>query len=91
MSLMKYFRNSSKIVNDIFDWLSSFYMLNDLDNMYLQQTLGESFSKDKEANGYQFLFDCGLSSHSRVVHSYGDVNFTGDWLQILTYARHSSP
>ena len=34
--------------------------------------------------------DCFVcSSHSRIVHSYGDVTITGDGLQILTYARHS--
>ena len=31
----------------------------------------------------------GLSSHSRIFHSYGDVTITGEGLQILTYARHS--
>ena len=32
------------------------------------------------------LFDCRLSSHSRIFHSYGDVTITGEGLQILTYA-----
>ena len=27
----------------------------------------------------------GLSSHSRIFHSYGDVTITGEGLQILTY------
>ena len=27
----------------------------------------------------------------RILHSYGDVTFTGEGLQILTYARHSGP
>ena len=31
----------------------------------------------------------GLSSHSRIFHSYGDVTITGEGLQIFTYARHS--
>ena len=35
------------------------------------------------------LFDWGLSSHSRIFHSYGDVTNTGERLQILTYSRHS--
>ena len=36
------------------------------------------------------LFVClGFSSHSRIFHSYGNVTFTGEGLQILTYARHS--
>ena len=30
-------------------------------------------------------------SHSRIVHSYGDVTIVGNWLQILTYVRHSWP
>ena len=37
-----------------------------------------------------FLF-LGLSSHSRIFHSYGDVTITGEGLQILTHARHSWP
>ena len=37
------------------------------------------------------LFVWGLSSHSRIFHSYGDVTITGEGLQILTYARHSWP
>ena len=36
-----------------------------------------------------FLFVWGLSSHSRIFHSYGDVNITGEGLQILTNALHS--
>ena len=35
------------------------------------------------------LFVWGLTSHSRIFHSYGDVTITGEGLQILTYARHS--
>ena len=26
---------------------------------------------------------CGFTSHSRIVHSYGDVTITGEGLQIL--------
>ena len=37
-----------------------------------------------------FLF-WSLSSHSKMFHSYGDVNITGEGLQIFTYARHSWP
>ena len=37
------------------------------------------------------LFVWGLSSHSRIFHSYGDVTVAGEGLQILTYARHSWP
>ena len=34
----------------------------------------------------------GCSSHSRIIfHSYGDVTFASEGLQILTYARHSWP
>ena len=33
----------------------------------------------------------GLSYHSRIFHSYGDVNITGEGLEISTYARHSWP
>ena len=32
-----------------------------------------------------------LSSHSRIFHSYGDVNIAVEGLQIFTYARHSWP
>ena len=35
------------------------------------------------------LFVWGLSSYSRIFHSYGGI--TGDWLQILTYPRHLRP
>ena len=38
-----------------------------------------------------FLFVLGLSSHSRIFHSYVDVTITGEGLRILTYARHSWP
>ena len=40
----------------------------------------------------KLLFVClfwGLSSHSRIFHSYGDVTIADEGLQILTYARHS--
>ena len=37
------------------------------------------------------LFVWGLSSHSRIFHSHGDVTIAGEGLQILTYARHSWP
>ena len=40
---------------------------------------------------WQFLFAClfvwGLTSHSRIFHSYGDVTITDEGLQILTYVR----
>ena len=36
-----------------------------------------------------FVFVLGLSSHSRIFHSYGDVTITGEGLQILTFVRHS--
>ena len=41
--------------------------------------------KTKSRNFYD-LFVCFwfLSSHSRIVHSYGDVTITGEGLQILT-------
>ena len=39
----------------------------------------------------KLLFVWGLSSHSRIFHSYGDVIITCEGLQILTYARHSWP
>ena len=41
------------------------------------------------------MFDCmfvwGLSFHSRIFHSYGDITIASEGLQILTYARHSWP
>ena len=38
-----------------------------------------------------WFFYWGLSSHSRIFHSYGNVVITGEGLQILTYAVHSWP
>ena len=35
------------------------------------------------------LFVCGFMPHSKILHSYGDVNFTGEGLPHLTYSRHS--
>ena len=37
------------------------------------------------------LFVWGFSSHSRTFPSYGDINITSEWLQILTYTRHLWP
>ena len=37
------------------------------------------------------LFVWGLSFHSRIFQSFGDVTITGEGLQILTYTRHSRP
>ena len=39
---------------------------------------------------FRFFF-FGLSSLTRIFHSYGDVTITGEGLQILTYARRSWP
>ena len=36
------------------------------------------------------LFVCGFSSHSRIVHSFGDVTITGEKL-LLTHAHHLWP
>ena len=33
----------------------------------------------------------GLTSHSRLFHSYGDATISVEGLQILTYTRHSWP
>ena len=33
-------------------------------------------------------FVCGISSHSRIFDSYGDVTIAGERLQIVTYAWH---
>ena len=35
------------------------------------------------------LFVWDLTTHSRFVHTYWDVNIAGEGLQILTYARHA--
>ena len=40
---------------------------------------------------FVFLFLWSLSSHSRIFHSYGDINIAGEGLQTLIYARHSWP
>ena len=38
------------------------------------------------------LFVCeGLSSQSRIFHSYGDIMIAGEGLQVLTFAWHSWP
>ena len=37
------------------------------------------------------LYDWGLSSHSRLFHWYWDITIASEWLQILTYSRHSWP
>ena len=37
------------------------------------------------------LFVCGVLSHSRSFHLYGDVTIAGERLQIFTYARHLWP
>ena len=37
------------------------------------------------------LFVWGLSSHSRIFHSYWDVTIASEGLHIFTYARHSWP
>ena len=39
--------------------------------------------------GYICLLICGLSSHSRIFQSYGDVIIACEGQQILTYALHS--
>ena len=41
--------------------------------------------------GCLFLFVWSVSSHSRIIHSFGDVTIAGQGLQILTYARHLWP
>ena len=35
-----------------------------------------------------FYICLGFSSHSKIVHSYGNVNIGGERLQILTFGRH---
>ena len=35
------------------------------------------------------LLVCGLSFHSRILHSFGDVIISGEGLKILAYARNS--
>ena len=36
-----------------------------------------------------FLYVCLFSILLEIFHSYGDITFTGEGLEILTYARHS--
>ena len=53
-----------------------------------------NFQKSVKVYLYCSLFVClfvfwSLSSHSIIFHSYGDVIIAGEWLQILTFARHS--
>ena len=40
---------------------------------------------------YVCLLLWGLSSHFRIFHSYVDITFTSEGLQILTYAQYSWP
>ena len=40
---------------------------------------------------FLFCLLWSLSSHSRILHSYGDVTTAGEGLQILTNARRSWP
>ena len=40
---------------------------------------------------YVCLFVCGLSSHSNIFHSYGNVIITVEGHQILSYTRHRWP
>ena len=49
------------------------------------------FMKTSCTSGYNlfYLVVWGLSSHSRMFYSDGDVTITGEGLQMLTYARHS--
>ena len=47
--------------------------------------------KKKRNEFFCLLFVWGFWSHSRIVHSYGDVTITGEGLQMLTYARYSWP
>ena len=52
--------------------------------MHLKMQLGFHFPVCKE----KLIFVWGLSSHSIIFHSYGDVTIIGEGLQIVTYARH---
>ena len=38
-----------------------------------------------------FVFIWSFSSHSIIFHLFGDVTIAGEWLQMLTYARHLRP
>ena len=38
-----------------------------------------------------YVFYVHISSHSRIFHSFGDVTFAGEGLQILSYAQHLWP
>ena len=56
--------------------------------------------KDANTNGMKeihvtafqmtLFFLLGLTSHSRIFHSYGDVTITAEGLQSLTYTRHGT-
>ena len=52
--------------------------------MYVSLPFGSVVSR-------RFFCFKGLSSHSRIFLSYGDVTITGEGLQIWTYTRHSWP
>ena len=59
--------------------------LKELFYTYNGLSLNESFLQLSEL----LLFVWGLSSHSRIFHSYWDVTITGEGLQILTCDGHS--
>ena len=64
----------------------TFYQLNHRDFSLSILTLNVKF------NCYSYAwFVCFGVFVSRIFHSYGDVNITGERLQILTYGRHLLP
>ena len=50
--------------------------------------LGNILHEKKIAVPMVSLFVWSFSSHSKSIHSFGDVTIAGEGLQILTYAWH---
>ena len=76
-------------------WNSKFQVKTSLFSVYCHEGF-KSKNSSTAAPSDMFLLVClfvcvGLSSHSRIFHSYRDVTITSEELQMLTYARHSWP
>ena len=81
VAVTKHYRFNNNLNNTLLNWLC--------------RTFRHTHLARYNHFGFWFFFVClflwGLSSYSRIFHSYGDVTITGEGLQILTYAWHSWP
>ena len=84
------------ITNILETWKSIHFITWDSKKYVLNKTpqISYKFHIDRPTRLYYLLFclfDWGLTFHSRIFHSYGDVTITGARLQFLTYIRHPWP